>query len=288
MESTKVGVVGLGTMGSGIAQICIEGGIETVGCDTSPALCEQARRQIADRISRRVESGELDAMSRETAMAHLSLTTDMIDLAGCHFVVEAVFESLSLKQALFQRLEKVVDAEAILATNTSALSVTEIASAIVRSERVVGMHFFNPVTRMPLVEVVNAEQTGDRVVAQTVALAERLGKRPIRCSDTPGFVVNRILLPLLNDCVRVLSETGVSIKDLDTAMQYGAGWPMGPAALADLIGIDVIIGASQALYERLHDPRMAPSPRLVRMAAAGKLGRKSGRGFHSYAAKRQA
>ncbi len=172
--------------------------------------------------------------------------------------------------------------DAILATNTSALSVTEIASAVSTPERVVGMHFFNPAPLMPLVEIVKAELSSDDAVDAAFGVGERMGKQPIRCHDTPGFVVNRVLIPLLNDCLRVLDEARVSPEDLDTAMTAGAGWPMGPCTLVDLVGIDVHVHASEALYEKLREPRMAPPPRIVAMRNAGLLGRKSGRGFYAY------
>jgi 3-hydroxybutyryl-CoA dehydrogenase len=171
----------------------------------------------------------------------------------------------------------------VLATNTSALSVTEIAAATSSPERVVGMHFFNPAPLMPLVEVVRAELSSDDAVETVFAVGERLGKKPIRCHDTPGFVVNRILIPLLNDCVRTLDEARVTPEDLDVALTAGAGWPMGPCTLLDLVGIDVHVHASEALYEKLREPRMAPPPRIVAMRNAGLHGRKTGRGFYSYA-----
>jgi 3-hydroxybutyryl-CoA dehydrogenase len=215
-------------------------------------------------------------------MARLRLTTDVADLHDCDVVIEAAFEDLTVKHELFHELEQVVAHDAVLATNTSALSVTEIAAVLERPERAVGMHFFNPAPLMPLVEIVRAERTADDVFESAFALGARLGKTPIRCADTPGFVVNRVLIPLLNDCVRVLDETGVTPEDLDAGMKHGAGWPMGPCALLDLVGADVHVHASEALYEKLREPRMAPPPRLVRMATAGKLGRKTGEGFYRY------
>ncbi len=197
-------------------------------------------------------------------------------------MIEAIVEELEPKQKLFVELERIVGPDAVLATNTSALSVTEIASATERPERVVGMHFFNPAPLMPLVEIVRAERTADEAFEKAYAFGERLGKHPIRCHDTPGFVVNRVLIPLLNDCVRVLDEARVTVEDLDAGMKHGAGWPMGPCELIDLVGIDVHVHASEALWEKLREPRMAPPPRLVAMANAGLLGRKSGRGFYDY------
>jgi 3-hydroxybutyryl-CoA dehydrogenase len=278
----KVGVVGLGAMGAGIAQLAIEAGLDTVGRELEASRAEVARARIAHFLGRKVEKGRLDGAARDAALGRLRLTTDLADLAGCDVVIEAAFEDLTVKQALFRELERLVHDDAILATNTSALSVTEIASVLEHPERGVGMHFFNPAPLMPLVEIVRAERTDPVVVERAFELGERLGKTPVRCSDTPGFIVNRVLIPLLNDCVRVLDEAGLTPEELDTAMTKGAGWPMGPCALLDLVGADVHVHASEALYEKLREPRMAPPPRLLRMVGAGKLGRKSGEGFYRY------
>jgi 3-hydroxybutyryl-CoA dehydrogenase len=282
MEVRKMGVVGLGTMGAGIAQVCVQAGIETVGREVSEELAERARERIAHYLGRGVEKGRLTPEERDAALARLRTTTELADLAGCDLVVEAVVEELDAKRQLFRELEGVVAPQAVLATNTSALSVTEIASATERPERVVGLHFFNPAPVLPLVEVVRTEAASEDAVETAYAFAERVGKRPIRCADTPGFVVNRILIPLLNDCVRVLDEAGVTPEDLDTAMTAGLNWPIGPCALIDLIGIDVHVHASDALHSALGEARMEPPPRLVEMRDAGRLGRKSGRGFFVY------
>ena len=274
----KVGVVGLGAMGAGIAQLCVDAGIETVGREVTLELGERARERIAHFLSRKVEKGQIESFD----IGLLSLTTDVADLSDCDVVIEAIVEELGAKQELFAELERVCRSDAVLATNTSALSVTEIASATSSAERIVGMHFFNPAPLMPLVEIVRAELTGDAAFETAYALGERLGKHPIRCHDTPGFVVNRVLIPLLNDCVRVLDEARVSPEDLDAGMKHGAGWPMGPCALLDLVGIDVHVHASEALYDKTREQRMAPPPRLVAMRNAGLLGRKSGRGFYAY------
>jgi 3-hydroxybutyryl-CoA dehydrogenase len=282
MEVRKVGVIGLGTMGAGIAQVCVQAGVETVGREVSQELAERARERIAHYLGRGVEKGRLTQEERDAALARLTTTMELADLAGCDLVVEAVVEDLDAKRELFRELESVVAPEAVLATNTSALSVTDIASAVERPERVVGMHFFNPAPVLPLVEVVRTETASEDAVDAAYAFAERIGKRPIRCADTPGFVVNRILIPLLNDCVRVLDEAGVSPEDLDTAMTAGLNWPIGPCALIDLIGIDVHVHASTALHSALGEARMEPPPRLVQMRDAGDLGRKTGRGFFAY------
>jgi 3-hydroxybutyryl-CoA dehydrogenase len=281
-EIRKVGVIGLGTMGAGIAQLCVEAGVETVGREVSLDLAERARDRIAHFLTRKVEKGTLEQSERDAAVERLTLTTDVADCAGCDLVVEAIVEELEPKRELFAELDRVTAGDAVLATNTSALSVTEIAAATTKPERVVGMHFFNPAPLLPLVEVIRTELTGDEPYETAFAFGQRLGKTPIRCNDTPGFVVNRVLIPLLNDCVRVLDEARVTPEDLDTGMKNGAGWPMGPCELIDLVGIDIHVHASEALYEATREARMAAPPRLVRMAQAGLLGRKSKRGFYEY------
>ncbi|HXH89429.1 MAG TPA: 3-hydroxyacyl-CoA dehydrogenase family protein [Gaiellaceae bacterium] len=278
----KVGIVGLGAMGAGIAQLCVEAGVETVGREISVELGDQARDRIGHFLTRKVEKGTLEQGARDDAVALLGLTTDVSDLADCDLVIEAIVEELEPKRELFAELDRLVRPDAVLATNTSALSVTEIAAATERPERVLGMHFFNPAPLMPLLEIVRAELTADEPFETAFSFGERIGKTPIRCFDTPGFVVNRVLIPLLNDCIRVLDESRVSPEDLDKGMRFGAGWPMGPCALVDLVGIDVHVHASEALYEKTREQRMAPPPRLVAMRNAGLLGRKSGRGFYAY------
>ena len=274
----KVGVVGLGAMGSGIAQLCLEAGLDTVGREVTADLGERARDRIGHFLTRKVEKGKLESFD----LALLTTTTELADLADCDLVIEAIVEELGHKQELFAELERICRRDAVLATNTSALSVTEIASATSSPERIVGMHFFNPAPLMPLVEIVRAELSSDAAFDVAYALGEKLGKHPIRCHDTPGFVVNRVLIPLLNDCVRVLDEARVSPEDLDAGMKHGAGWPMGPCELLDLVGIDVHVHASEALYDKMREPRMSAPPRLVAMANAGLYGRKSGRGFYTY------
>ena len=276
-------MVGLGTMGAGIAQVCVQAGVQTVGREVSGDLAEQATARIDHYLSRGVEKGRMTPDEKENALGLLTTTTEVADLADCDLVIEAVFEDLETKQRLFRELDSVVAREALLATNTSALPVTEIAASIETPDRVVGMHFFNPAPVLPLVEVVRTDLSSEDAYETAVAFVERLGKAPIRCGDTPGFVVNRILIPLLNDCVRVLDEAGVTPEDVDKAMTHGTNWPIGPCALIDLIGVDVHVHASEALWEALREPRMAPPPRLVRMAQAGLLGRKTGRGFFTYA-----
>jgi 3-hydroxybutyryl-CoA dehydrogenase len=281
-EVRTVGVVGLGTMGAGIAQLCVEAGLETVGREVTDELGAKARDRIAHFLTRKVEKGTLDQGRRDAALDRLTTTTELGDLAGCDVVIEAIVEEIEPKRALFAELERICRPDALLASNTSALSVTEIAAATSSPERVVGMHFFNPAPLMPLVEVVRAQLTADDAFETAAGLGEKLGKTVVRCHDTPGFVVNRILIPLLNDCVRVLDEARVTVEDLDAGMKHGAGWPMGPCELVDLVGIDVHVHAAEALYAKLREPRMAPPPRLVAMMNAGLLGRKTGAGFYRY------
>jgi 3-hydroxybutyryl-CoA dehydrogenase len=271
-------VVGLGTMGAGIAQLCVEAGLETVAYEADAARGEAARERIAHFLGRKVEKGQLEAAACAEALGRLRLAGSLEELGACDVVVEAVFEELAVKHSVVAALDEAAP-DAILATNTSALSVGAIARVSARPERIVGMHFFNPAPLMPLVEIVRAEHSSAAAVEAAESLARRLGRQPIFCADTPGFVVNRVLIPLLNDCVRVLDETGVSPADLDKALTLGAGWPLGPCALLDLVGLDVHLHASETLHTALGEERFAPPERL---AAEGRLGRKTGAGFFSY------
>jgi 3-hydroxybutyryl-CoA dehydrogenase len=282
VEIRSVGVVGLGTMGAGIAQVAVQARCETVGRDVSDELAQRGRATIERYLGRGVEKGRMTSEERDAALARLTLTTELADLADCDLVIEAVLEELDLKREVFAELDRVCRPDAVLATNTSALSVTEIAESTTRPERVIGMHFFNPAPVLPLVEIVRAPKSSDDALLAAYEWAERAGKQPVSCNDTPGFIVNRILIPLLNDCVRALDEAGVRPEEMDTAMTNGAGWPLGPCALLDLIGIDVHVHASEALHVKLHEDRMAAPERLLRMQAEGRLGRKTGRGFFEY------
>jgi len=282
VEIRKVGVVGLGTMGAGIAQVSVQSGFETIGREVEPELGERGRATIERYLARGVEKGRLSGDELDAALGRLTLTTDLVDLEDCDLVIEAVLEELELKREIFAELDRVTRPDAILATNTSALSVSEIAEATEQPRRVVGMHFFNPAPVLPLVEIVRGRESSAEAVDAAYAWAESAGKQPVRCNDTPGFIVNRILIPLLNDCVRVLDEAGVEPEAMDKAMTNGAGWPLGPCALIDLIGVDVHVHASAALHDKLGEDRMAPPERLVQMQREGTLGRKSGRGFYEY------
>jgi 3-hydroxybutyryl-CoA dehydrogenase len=282
VEIARVGVVGLGTMGAGIAQVCLQAGFEVVGREVKREAGERAQQRIDHYLSRGVEKERLTQDEKDVALGRLTLTTELADLADCQLVIEAAFEDLTVKRELFGELDRIAAPPAILATNTSALSVTQIADATQTPERVVGMHFFNPVHLMRLLEVVRAHQTSDATLDAVRDVGARMGKEPVACNDTPGFIVNRILIPLLNDCVRVLDEARVSPEDVDRAMRFGVNWPIGPCALIDLIGIDVHVHASEALHGALGEERMAPPERLLEMQREGNLGRKTGRGFFTY------
>jgi 3-hydroxybutyryl-CoA dehydrogenase len=282
VQIERVGIVGLGTMGAGIAQVCVQAGVETVGREVSDKLAERGRATIDHYLGRGVEKGRMTQEEKDEALGRLTLTADLADLADCDLVIEAVLEERDLKRDVFTQLDGTVRVDAVLATNTSALSVSELAEATAHPERVLGMHFFNPAPILKLVEVVRTAHTSDEAFDAAYSFAQRIGKEPIACNDTPGFVVNRILIPLLNDCVRVIDEARVSPEDIDRAMTFGANWPIGPCALIDLIGLDVHVHASEALHDALGEERMAPPPRLLEMVAEGKLGRKSGRGFFTY------
>src|SRR5436305_10288642 len=222
-------------MGAGIAQVSVQAGCDTVGREVSEELAERGRATIDRYLTRGVEKGRLTQDEREAALARLTLTTELSELADCDLVVEAVLEEIELKRHVFAELDRVCRPDAVLATNTSALSVAEIAEATRHPERIVGMHFFNPAPVLPLVEIVRAPRSSDDAVRTAYDWAQRAGKQPVHCNDTPGFIVNRVLIPLLNDCVRVLDEADVRPEDMDKAMTNGGGWPMGPCAPIDLI-----------------------------------------------------
>ena len=281
-EIRKVGVVGLGTMGAGIAQVSVQSGLETVGREVSDELGDRGRATIERYLTRGVEKGRLSQEQRDDALARLTLTTQLSDLADCDLVIEAVLEELDLKREVFAELDRVTRPDAVLATNTSALSVAEIAEATQHPERVVGMHFFNPAPVLPLVEIVRTSKSSDGAVDAAYAWAERAGKQPVRCNDTPGFIVNRILIPMLNEACFALQEGLASAEDIDTAMKLGTNVPMGPLALADFIGLDTCLSIAEVLQRELGEDKYRPSPLLRQYVAAGWLGRKTGRGFHKY------
>ena len=278
----SVAIIGFGTMGSGIAHVCAVAGFPVTVVEPVQATIDRDMKTIAKFLDRGVEKGRMTQDDRDAALARISTSTEIEAAYGADLVIEAVTENIDVKRSIFANLDANCAPETILATNTSALSVTEIAAATARPERVVGLHFFNPAPVLPLVEVIRAERTGDDAFDRAFAWVREIAKEPIACGDTPGFVVNRILIPLMNDVVRVLENDTASAEDIDKGCRFGLNWPIGPLALIDLIGLDVHMHASEALYDQYREPRFAAPPTIQRMVKAGKLGRKSGEGFYSY------
>jgi len=281
MSQQTIGVVGAGTMGQGIAQVLITGGFPVQLYDVANDQLGRAQAAIDKGLGKLVAKEKLGEAEKGEAMARLELTTSLEALRGCEVIIEAAPEQPALKEKLFRDLSRLTH-DAILASNTSSLSLTRLAAVCERPERVVGMHFFNPVPVLKLVEVIRAEQTSDATAVRIEELARQLGKTPVSIADSPGFAVNRLLVPMINEAAFLLQEGAGSAEDIDQAMKLGAAHPMGPLALADLIGLDVCLAIMEVLQEGFGDPKYRPCPLLKRMVAAGYLGRKSGRGFHSY------
>ncbi|MEV6681524.1 3-hydroxybutyryl-CoA dehydrogenase [Streptomyces erythrochromogenes] len=280
----RVGIVGGGQMGAGIAEVCARAGLDTVVCEADAAAARAARERVAVSLERAVQRGKLDRISAEDALARMVFSGDLDDLADRQLVIEAVTEDPDVKTATFAALDKIVaDPEAILATNTSSLPVMRLGMATGRADRVVGLHFFNPVPVLPLVEVVSSLHTSPGTVATVEAFArDTLGKTAIRSQDRAGFVVNALLVPYLLSAIRMAESGFATAADVDAGMELGCAHPMGPLKLADLIGLDTVAAIAQSLYDEFKEPLYAPPPLLSRMVQAGLLGRKSGRGFHTY------
>jgi len=276
----RIGVVGGGFMGSGIAEAAAVAGLEVTVREIDPAALERATGRIEASVSRGVERGKIEAA--RPVLERVSYETDLGALAGADVVVEAVSEDAELKRAVFSELSRALDGDVILASNTSSIPIAELAAATDSPERVIGLHFFSPVPVMKLVEIVVALETSERTVERARALAERLGKTPILTKDRSGFVVNMLLVPFLMAAVRMYEEGFASREDIDTGMRLGCGHPMGPLALCDLIGLDVLYAVGNSLYEEFKRDEYAPPPLVKRMVAAGRLGRKSGLGFYDY------
>ena len=276
-------VVGAGTMGNGIAQTFAFGGHPVLLLEANEAALKRGLATIEKSLARFVEKGKLDAAKRDETLARLVTRESDFPMDACAIAVEAVPEKIEIKRAVFQSLDAKLPPGAILATNTSSLSVTELAAMTKRPRRFIGMHFMNPVPLMPLVEVVRGLDTSDETVAETVELSKALGKTPVVVADRPGFVSNRVLMPMINEAAFTLLEGVADREAIDTVMKLGMNHPMGPLALADLIGIDVCLDIMNVLHEGFGDSKYRPCPLLKSMVAAGRLGRKSGRGFYEYA-----
>jgi 3-hydroxybutyryl-CoA dehydrogenase len=282
MEIRKVGVVGAGLMGSGIAQVAATAGFSTVMREVSEALLDKGRAAIEKSLTRFVEKGELTPEKKSQALARLKSTGRLEDFADCDLVVEAITENLERKREVFAELDRIVQPQAVLASNTSSLSITEMMTATRRGPRFLGIHFFNPVPLMKLVEVVKTVVTDPAVVELGLDFARRLGKTPVLTSDRAGFIVNRLLVPYLLDAIRAFEEGFGTIKDLDLAMKLGCNHPMGPLTLLDFVGIDTTYYIAEILFGEYREKRFAPPPLMKRMVLAGMYGRKSGKGFYDY------
>ena len=282
MSIEQIAVIGAGTMGNGIAQVCAVAGYKVLLVDVSDAALERGVATLSKNLERQVSKGTLDADKAAAAKTRIRTSTDYAQLSSAQLVIEAATESLQLKQRILQQVAANVANDCLIATNTSSLSVTQLAASIEHPERFIGVHFFNPVPMMALVEIIRGLQTSDSTYAQALVVTEKVGKTPITAGNRPGFVVNRILVPMINEAVFVRQEGLASAEDIDTGMRLGCNQPIGPLALADLIGLDTLLAIMEAFHEGFSDSKYRPAPLLKEMVAAGWLGRKTGRGFFTY------
>ncbi len=282
MDIKRIAIIGAGTMGNGIAQACAAAGYQVTLIDVVPGQLERALASINKSVGKLHIKGRLTDEQREAALANITTASEVTAAADADFVVEAVVESLEIKERVFAELDECTRPEVILASNTSSISITELGAVTRRPDKVIGMHFMNPVPLMKLVEVIRGLVTSDETTGTVVALVEKLGKTPVEAQDYPGFISNRILCPMINEAIYALME-GVGTREaIDTVMKLGMNHPMGPLALADLIGLDIVLNVMEVLHAGLGDDKYRPCPLLKRMVAAGHLGRKAGRGFYEY------
>ena len=283
MEFQKIGVVGAGTMGNGIAQACAQAGLDVVMTDVAQAALDRALATIAGSFDRLIKKEKMSAAQKTAALAHIRTSTELDALTDSDLIIEAATENLDLKLKIFKQLDELAGAGAVIASNTSSISITKLAASTKRPDKVIGMHFFNPVPLMALVELIRGLQTSDATYAAVEAVSKKVGKTPVQVRNSPGFVVNRMLCPMLNEAIFALGEGLATAAQIDEAMKLGANHPIGPLALCDMIGLDVQLAVMNVLFDGFKDPKYRPAPLLVEMVEAGYLGRKTGRGFFTYA-----
>ncbi|MFV0928494.1 3-hydroxybutyryl-CoA dehydrogenase [Pseudomonas palmensis] len=282
MSIENIAVIGAGTMGNGIAQVCAVAGYQVTLIDVSEAALERGLATLRKNLERQVGKQTLQAEQAEAALTRIATSTDYAQLKGAQLVIEAATENLALKVKILQQVAASVADDCVIATNTSSLSITQLGASVSQPERFIGVHFFNPVPMMALVEIIRGLQTSDATYASAMALTERVGKTAISAGNRPGFVVNRILVPMINEAIMVLQEGLASAEDIDTGMRLGCNQPIGPLALADLIGLDTLLAIIESFHDGFNDSKYRPAALLKEMVAAGYLGRKSGRGFFTY------
>ena len=282
MSINRLGVIGAGTMGNGIAQACAVSGIEVVMVDIAQAAVDKGLATVATSLERLVKKEKMSEGDRDAALARIRGSVSYDDLRGLPLVIEAATENEPIKIKILKQLDDLLSADAIIATNTSSISITRLAASTQRADRFIGLHFFNPVAMMALVELIRGLQTSDETLAAMQSLVARLGKTPITVRNSPGFVVNRILVPMINEAFFVLAEGMASAEDIDAGMRLGCNQPIGPLALADLIGLDVVLAVMEVYVTEFADSKYRPCPLLKEMVAAGRLGRKTGRGVYTY------
>ena len=278
----KIMVLGAGTMGAGIVQTAAQAGFDVVVRDIKQEFVDNGIKNIDKTLGKNVSKGRMTAEDKDAVMGRISGTVDLAAAADCDLVIEAAVEIMEIKKSIFKELDSICKPECVLASNTSALSLTEIGAATGRADRVIGMHFFNPVPAMKLVEIIRGASTSQATYDAIKDMALKMGKAPVEINEAPGFVVNRLLIPMLNEGIYALMEGVANEADIDTSMKFGAGHPMGPLALADMIGLDICLAIMQILYKEFGDPKYRPCPLLAKMVRANKLGRKTGEGFFKY------